>query len=125
MAFAKKLKLLEDLRPDIAVVPESSKKDTEACKSLEYDTRWWGDHENKGLGILAKKPWALVDEGGRTGKLLAPVRVVGPLNFLLIGVWAGAIRGNRKESYPKQIFDALKGHPEWFCRGTSRSVRRL
>ena len=115
MAFAKKRGLLANLRPDIAVIAECSRDSILACKEDGFATCWWGDNQNKGLGVLAASPWTL--EAGRrpTQKWVAPVRVQGPLSFLLIAVWACPVGMSKEKNYVGQIFEAVTRHPGWFA----------
>ena len=66
MGFARKRNLLYQLRPDIAVISECSRDSMLACQDDGFDSCWWGENKNKGLGVLARKPWAL-DPVGRPG----------------------------------------------------------
>jgi len=115
MGFAKKRAVLHELRPDIAVVPECSRDSILACKDDGFSACWWGDNKNKGLGVLAAKPWTLVEGRYPTQKWIAPVHVRGPLNFLLVAVWAGQVGGKREMDYIGQIFEAVTRHPRWFA----------
>lgn len=115
MAFAKKRVLLDNLQPDIAVIPECSRDSILACKDEGFSACWWGDNKHKGLGVLAANPWTL--EAGRrpTQKWVAPVRVHGPLNFLLLAVWACPVGMSKEKNYVGQIFEAVTRHPGWFA----------
>jgi exodeoxyribonuclease-3 len=119
MGFAKKRDLLYRLCPDIAVISECSRDSMLASEQDGYDSRWWGENKNKGLGVLARKPWTL--EGiGKPGpqplqKWIAPVRVQGPTEFLLLAVWAGRVGYRKEMNYVGQIHEAVIGHPEWFA----------
>ena len=119
MGFAKKRELLYRLCPDIAVISECSHDSMLASKQDGYDSCWWGENKNKGLGVLSRKPWGL-ERVGNPGaqplqKWIAPVRVQGPTEFLLLAVWAGRV-GDRKEmNYVGQIHEAIVSHPEWFA----------
>jgi exonuclease III len=115
MGFGKKRELLNDLRPDIAVIPECSREAILACKNDGFTACWWGENKHKGLGVLATSPWRL--EAGRrpTQKWIAPVWVQGPLNFLLIAVWACPVGGIKEKNYVGQIFEAVTRHPGWFA----------
>ncbi len=114
MALAKKRELLYALRPDIAVIPECSRSAVLDSRKDGYDACWWGENANKGLGVIATKPWSL--EGGRkpTQKWVAPVRVHGPVDFFLLAVWAGSFGSTKEDRYIGQVFHAIKRHPKWF-----------
>jgi exodeoxyribonuclease-3 len=118
MGFAKKRNLLYQLRPDVAVISECSRDSMLACKEDGFDSCWWGENKNKGLGVLARKPWAL-EPVGRPGlqprqRWIAPVRVQGPLKFLLLAVWAGRVGDRRETNYVGQVHEAIVRHPNWF-----------
>jgi exodeoxyribonuclease-3 len=119
MGFAKKRTFLHNLWPDIAVVPECSRDSILACQDDGFSACWWGDNKNKGLGVLAAQPWTLEEGRYPTQKWIAPVHVRGPLNFLLIAVWAGQVGANqgganKEKSYIGQVFEAVTRHPGWF-----------
>jgi hypothetical protein len=130
MGFAKKRTFLHNLRPDIAVVPECSRDSILACRDDGFSACWWGDNKNKGLGVLAAHPWTLEQGRYPTQKWVAPAQVRGPLNFLLIAVWAGQVGrnqvggnqvggnqvgGNKEKNYIGQVFEAVTRHPGWFA----------
>jgi exonuclease III len=130
MAFTKKREFLHNLRPDIAVVPECSRDAILACNDEGYSACWWGDNKNKGLGVLASKPWTLETGRRPTQKWIAPVQVNGPLSFLLLAVWAGPagqrlagpspagrspVGRSKEKSYVGQIYEAVTRHSHWFA----------
>lgn len=115
MGFAKKRILLDDHRPDIAVISECSRDAMLACKDEGYSACWWGENKNKGLGVLAAPPWTLQPGRHPTQKLIAPVQVNGPLSFLLIAVWAGPVGTKKDRNYIGQVFEAVTRHPRWFA----------
>jgi exonuclease III len=119
MALAKKREMLYQLRPDIAVIPECSRNSMQVCKAEGFDTCWWGENQHKGLGVLARRPWAL-ERIGKPGlvprqRWIAPVRVQGPTEFLLLAVWAGSVGYRKEMNYVGQIHEAVVRHPEWFA----------
>lgn len=137
MALVKKRELLYQLRPDIAVIPECSRDSMLVCKEDGFDTCWWGENKHKGLGVIAAKPWALEaahDSRQRfqqalrpsksrhnqsrqnplRQKWIAPIRVHGPRDFLLLSVWACPVGTVREHNYVGQIYDAIVKHPKWF-----------
>jgi exonuclease III len=130
MALGKKRKLLYQLRPQIAVIPECSRDSMLECKADGFDTCWWGANRHKGLGVIAAKPWAL-EPGSAPGdklrparprrvqpqqKWIAPVRVHGPCDFLLLCVWACPVGREREKNYVGQTYEAVIRHPDWFTR---------
>jgi len=119
MALAKKREMLYRLQPDIAVVSECSQDSMLVCRQDGFDSCWWGENKNKGLGVLARKPWVL-ECVGKPGlqpqqKWIAPVRVQGSLEFLLLAVWAGRVGYRNEMNYVGQIHEAVVSHPEWFA----------
>lgn len=119
MGFAKKRELLYNLRPDIAVISECSDDSMLVCKQDGFDSCWWGENKNKGLGVLVRRPWAL-ECVGKPGlqprqRWIAPVRVRGPLEFLLLAVWAGRVGDDKEPNYVGQIYEAVVRHPNWFA----------
>jgi len=118
MGFAKKRELLYWLRPDIAVISECSRDSMLLCRREGFDTCWWGENKNKGLGVLVAEPWAL-EPGCRPGqKWIAPVRIHGPHEFLLVSVWACPVGNERERNYVGQIQEAIVRHPKWFTAET-------
>jgi exodeoxyribonuclease III len=124
MALSKKRELLYGLHPDIAVIPECSQSAMLTCKAEGFDTRWWGNNKNKGLGVIAAKPWLLEAASPRTlrQKWIAPVQVRGPRDFLLLCVWACPVGYQREKNYVGQIHEAIVRHPRWFAPGTSTVI---
>src|SRR5208282_5112801 len=116
MGLTKKRELLYELRPDVAVVPECSRDALRTCEQEGYSTCWVGDNKNKGLGVLAAKPWLLEIEKRPTEKWIAPVKVSGPTNFLLLAVWATRVGEIKELNYIGQVFEAIRKHPKWFSR---------
>jgi exonuclease III len=134
MALAKKREQLYGLRPDIAVIPECSRDSMLVRREDGFDSCWWGDNQHKGLGVLAAKPWTL-DCGPSASrqpsncqpaqrqpvqnrpaqKWIAPVRVRGPRDFLLLSVWACPVGTLRENNYVGQIYEAIVRHPRWFA----------
>lgn len=83
--LASKLAAIEELQPDIAVIPE--------CPQLPEEpgaTLWFGTSRRAGLGILAKPPWQITQLRSfiTPPPWLRPVRVSGPVSFILWAVWA-------------------------------------
>jgi exonuclease III len=121
MALNKKRELLYGLRPDIAVIPECSQSSMLMSEADGFDTRWWGDNKNKGLGVIAAKPWSLEIASLRSRKprqkWIAPVKIRGPRDFLLLCVWACPVGNQREKNYVGQIHEAIVRHSHWFTPG--------
>lgn len=121
MALSKKLAFLQEkLRPDIAVIPECSRDSVLACQDQGLAGFWWGENKHKGLGVIAVRPWSLELGGKHSQKWIVPVRVNGPVCFLLVAVWACRVGTVKEMNYSGQTYDAISGHPEWF--GGSQST---
>jgi exodeoxyribonuclease-3 len=74
-----------------------------------------GRQQEQGLGVVAAPGWTL--EAGRrpTQKWIAPVRVQGPMSFLLLAVWACPVGGSRERNYVGRICEAVTRHRGWFA----------
>jgi exonuclease III len=121
MALSKKRELLYALSPDVAVIPECSQSSMLMCQADGFDSHWWGNNKNKGLGVIAAKPWSLEAASLRPRtprqKWIAPVKVRGPRDFLLLCVWACPVGNQREKNYVGQIHEAIVRHPHWFAPG--------
>lgn len=117
MGLAKKRGLLYQLQPDLAVVPECSSRAMSDCQEDGFQTCWWGANKNKGLGVLAKRPWTLEPGPAPRQKWIAPTWVRGPREFLLVAVWACPVGTIREVNYVGQTYEALTRHPRWFADG--------
>ena len=73
-----------------------------------------GRKKNKGLGVLAANPWTLKAGRSPTQKWVAPVQVRGPLDFLLLAVWAGPVGKGKETNYIGQVCEAITRRPKWF-----------
>jgi exonuclease III len=117
MALAKKRKLLYQLRPDIAVIPECSSDSMVICEEDGFDTCWWGENRHKGLGVVAAKPWALKIASPPDQRWIVPASVHGPVDFLMVAVWACPVGGEKESNYIGQVYEAIVKHPKWFAGG--------
>jgi exonuclease III len=114
MAFSRKWQFLQNLSPDIAVIPECSKNSIETAAKCGFDCRWFGENPHKGLGVLIAKPWVIVESKEPQNKWIVPLQISGPANFLLIAVWASQVSKNPKDNYIVQVHRAVKANPGWF-----------
>ena len=114
MGFVTKREVLYALKPDVAVIPECSQDAAKLCTEDGYSTCWWGEKKNKGLAVIAAKPWTL--EVGRppTQRWIAPVTVKGAIDFLLVAVWACPVGQVKELNYIGQVYEAIKKHNHWF-----------
>jgi len=114
MAFGRKREVLRTLKPDIAVISECSYSATSICRDEGYSTCWWGQNKHKGLAVIAAKPWTLEAGARPTQRWVAPVRVKGPVEFLLLAVWACPVGQAGELNYIGQVFEAVRRHRRWF-----------
>jgi hypothetical protein len=117
MGFGKKRDVLYALKPDVAVIPECSQDAIKLCADDGYTGCWWGDKKHKGLAVIAAKPWILEVGKPPTQRWIAPVKVRGTTDFLLLAVWACPVGQVRELNYIGQVFEAIRGHKRWFSYG--------
>lgn len=106
----KKLMSLENLQPDIAIVPECACPDKLWGKQpllAPIPMDWIGEDENKGLGVLAFNGYRVLRHRAYDPSLrwMLPVEIKGPVNFHLLGVWA------MNHRIPKTADEELTGQP--------------
>jgi exodeoxyribonuclease III len=105
-----KLKALEDLGPDIAIVPECESPEKLWGKQpllAPIPMEWIGDNEHKGLGVLAFNGYHLKRHANYDASLrwVLPVEVQGPVKFRLLAV------GATKHRIPSTEGEDLAGQP--------------
>jgi endonuclease/exonuclease/phosphatase family protein len=116
MALARKRQPLYGLQPDIAVIPECSKRDLGLCLDNAFDGRWFGDNPRKGLGVLVRRPLRIARTEKPLNRWIIPLFISGGLcPFRLIAVWAMPIQGSTVKSYIGQVYEAVLRHPRWFA----------
>lgn len=114
-AFHRKSALVEELRPDLLVVPE--------CEELESITQtfgakplrsiqWIGDNPRKGLGVFAFGEYSIEVHPAYEPKhrWILPVRVSGPFSFTLLALWT--VPHGDAESYVQPLVEALETYAE-------------
>jgi exodeoxyribonuclease-3 len=124
-AFHKKLDVLTQLAPDIAIVPEaceSSRLPDSFASSGTRTYEWIGNLPYKGLGVIAFAPFELELACPPENNLewVIPLRVRGPVNFNLIAVWAMNHRASAKARGPNRngpIKGALNTYSHLFEEG--------
>ena len=99
----KKLKALENLEPDLAIVAECASPDRLWGKQpllAPIPMQWIGDDENRGLGILAFNGYRVLRcrEDQPELRWMLPVEVRGPVEFHLLAVWAMPQRASKSVS---------------------------
>src|ERR1700686_986788 len=86
MAFGSKQKrLVEEFRPDIAVISECAR----VVNAPEGCAEWVGSNQNKGLAILTYGDYRVsLDRAfDSTIEWAAPAWITGPQSFFLLAVW--------------------------------------
>lgn len=92
MAFRKKAMHIQNLHPDILVVPECEDLDKLALPEDFHSPTsklWCGDNPHKGLGVFSFGEYHLHRlEHNPEFKNILPIAVTGPVNFTLLPVTA-------------------------------------
>jgi exodeoxyribonuclease-3 len=123
MAVHRKLaRLVDELEPDVAVVPECADVATLTAR-LGQDlplsaAEWVGRRSVKGLAVLAFGDYRLVRQTAASPALewILPVRVEGPASFNLLAVWAMNHRASNARINPEvvpQPAAAIKAYAAW------------
>ena len=83
--FSKKVPLLEQFSPDVAVVQECARPEEESTQRL-----WFGSKPKQGIAVLSSNGYALqrLPEADDAPPYVIPVQVTGPSTFLLLAVWS-------------------------------------
>jgi len=112
MAFRKKNIEILKYKPDILIVPECENE-----KKLQFgkltptpnDFLWFGDNENKGLGIFSYSDYKLnLIEYTTRFRYIIPFQIKGKINFNLFAVWAMDNKQNSEERYIAQVWLGIK-----------------
>jgi exodeoxyribonuclease-3 len=112
MAFRKKAENILALEPDILVIPECENLEKLKFKSgiaLPNDSLWFGENQNKGLGIFAygSYKFEVLEIHNPEIKTIIPVRVTGGENdFILFAIWAFNNQ-DEKYNYIGQVWKAI------------------
>jgi exodeoxyribonuclease-3 len=101
-AYAAKVPLIGDLAPDVAVVQECARPKEEAPGCV-----WTGKNPRQGLAVTAGEGWNVerLDPIPDLPRYALPVKVSGPTDFLLLGIWALA---DRPHCYVKAVIRAVE-----------------
>lgn len=89
-----KLGYLEELKPDIAIVPECATPDILTRKHGPFPRNatmaWMGDLDTKSLAVFGFGDWSVssVEMPGPKLQWILPITVEGPANFNLLAVWS-------------------------------------
>ena len=112
MAFRKKADYILTYKPDIAIIPEC-----ECIEKLKFnpntpkptDMLWFGENENKGLGIFSYSNFRFKRRRYHNPelKMIIPVSVTGGrIDFTLYAVWANN-PGDPDGQYVEQVWKAI------------------
>lgn len=108
--FLKNASLLDPLAPDIAVIQECARPLTQTDQCL-----WFGDNPRQGIAVLANGPYRIraLPVKRAVPRYVFPVEVSGPVNFLLIAVWA---KKNQEYPYVEGVLRAVKRYRHLFTQ---------
>ena len=117
MAFRKKNAEILKYKPDILIVPECENENRLQFGSLTpipNDFMWFGDNENKGIGIFSYSDYKLnLIEFTTRFKYIIPFEIKGETNFNLFTVWAMDNKVNRDERYIAQVWLGINHFSEF------------
>lgn len=93
MAFRKKAEAIIALNPDIVIIQESEhphKLNQSTFYTNIKDSIWLGENPNKGLSILSLSSYKLdlLPIHSNEFRFVAPLRILGPIEFTMLAVWA-------------------------------------
>lgn len=93
MAAHKKAALLQQLKPDIAIVPECASPEVIVSKCPDFtftDALWWERSRHKGLGVFSFGDLRLTRSPHFDPRfeVFLPIEVTGRSRFNLLAVWA-------------------------------------
>lgn len=112
-AFRKKNARILAMKPDILVIPECESKDKLKFNELTpepNDFFWYGDNENKGIGIFSYSDYKfeILKTFNPKFKFVIPLKVTGnDCSFLLFAIWAKDDKENTRARYIGQIWNAI------------------
>ncbi|EAZ94843.1 hypothetical protein FBBAL38_10402 [Flavobacteria bacterium BAL38] len=112
-AFRKKNDRILSLQPDILIVPECESENKLKFGDLTpkpNDFFWYGDSENKGIGIFSYSDYKfeLLKIFNPRFRFIIPLKVIGKdSSFLLFAIWAMDNKEKPEERYIGQIWLAI------------------
>src|SRR5215470_6801561 len=117
MAAHKKLALLQQLAPDLAILPECAAPEVILSKCPEFtftDAQWQERSRHKGLGVFSFGNVRLVRSPSFDSRfeVFLPLQVTGSLRFHLLAVWALNFRSTSGLTMP----DALQFYRRFLSR---------
>jgi exonuclease III len=113
MAFRKKSAILEDFKPDIAILQECESKEVleEKRANIPYTQYiWFGDNKNKGLGIMTFNGFEVeVLNYNKDFKYVVPLRIYDDKNEVyLLAIWTQLVKKDIYHSYVVQAARSFK-----------------
>jgi exonuclease III len=108
-SFEFKAPLVLALKPDIAVIQEIAKPQTEIA-----GCQWFGDNPRQGVAVIVSVAYRLhllpmLDD---VPKFVVPIVVSGPHSFLLMAVWT---LGNQPMRYVRAASSAVEAYKDLFA----------
>ena len=123
-AFRKKADFILTLQPDILVVQECEHPDKlkfNTTTKKPNDVFWYGDNENKGLGIFSYSDYKfeLLADFNPKFRYVLPFRVTGNgQTFTLFAIWAMDNKENYEARYIGQVWLAINYYKELLGNST-------
>ncbi len=115
--FAKKQAHLDELRWDVAVVPECSERDASAYADAAGLSLVWDGDARKGLAVFAREAVLELDERYEPEfQFVLPVRVAGRQTFHLLAVWTKLIKWQGRDLRYVRLLHPALDHYEAFVR---------
>lgn len=112
-------RLLEELKPDIAVLPEVEQHTEPPPGATEPTSMFWeGHYPKKGLGVFSFGEWTLepTGESARVPWVL-PLQVVGSTPFTLLAMWT--VQRDGWPRYIDQVAQAIEAYHDELAAGTA------
>ncbi len=109
MAFRKKVDLLLRYKPDLLIIPECEHADKIIFPAPPTSAIWYGDNQNKGLGVFSFGNYRLelLIHHEPSLKTILPIAVSGDnMNFTLFAIWANNPQ-DKGNQYVGQIWKAI------------------
>lgn len=108
MAFRRKNAEILKYKPDILIIQECENKNKLKFGNLTPQPNnfsWFGNNENKGIGIFSYSDYKLnLIEFTTKFKYVIPFEIKGKINFNLCAIWAMDNQENRDERYIAQVW---------------------
>jgi len=123
-AFRKKNENIFSYNPDILIISECENENKLKFGKLTpkpSDFFWYGDNENKGIGIFSYSNYRfeLMREFNPKFRYIIPLKVTNDKqSFLLFGIWAMGNKENHEARYIGQIWLAINYYTELFKNET-------